>query len=159
MNIFELSTELISLEQLIIEQGGEISPELENALKIAENELQTKAVNYGHVIRKIEAETGLIENEIKRLQAMKKSRENAVERLKTIISGAMKLHGIEKIDTPLLKLSFRKSESVNITDLEQIPLYYIKIKKEADKMAIKSAIKEIDIPGAELVVNQNLQIR
>jgi hypothetical protein len=71
----------------------------------------------------------------------------------------MKLHGIEKIDTPLLKLSFKKSESVNITDLEQIPLYYIKIKKEADKTAIKSAIKEIDIPGAELVVSQNLQIR
>ena len=61
-----------------------------------------------------------------------------------------------------MKLSYRKSESVNITDIDSVPKEYIKIKTEvsADKTNIKKAIKTGQyIDGAELVTNINMQIK
>ena len=67
---------------------------------------------------------------------------------------------INKMDTELFKLSYRKSDSVNVIDLDAVPDEYKKITIAADKTAIKKAIKEgAEVAGAELVTNQNLQIR
>lgn len=54
-----------------------------------------------------------------------------------------------------IKFKLKKREgslSVDVTNLEEIPKEYIRIKKEADKKAIQKAIKEDGelVPGAEL---------
>ena len=61
-----------------------------------------------------------------------------------------------------IKCSFRKSESVNIINLDNLADKYKQTKVEVvpDKKAIKDAIKGgLEVFGAELVTNNNLQIK
>ena len=74
----------------------------------------------------------------------------------------MRVFGIEKIECPTLKISFRKSESIEITNQETLSSEYIteKTTYTADKVAIKKAIKDgVVFTGAELVLKSNIQIK
>lgn len=65
-------------------------------------------------------------------------------------------------ETAKVKLSFRHSSAVEITDEKSIPEEYMteKVARSADKKAIKDAIKQgIEIPGARVVEHNNLQIK
>lgn len=129
---------------------------------INEQELKEKAVNYGHVIASIDYEVEVINTEIKRLAALKESRSKAVDKLRSSISEAMQLYGIEKIDTPTMKLSIRKSESIEVVNEAQIPEEFMRVKttKAADKVAIKTALKNGDsIDGVVVQTNFSLQIK
>lgn len=110
----------------------------------------------------MDADIDIIDAEIKRLQAAKKQREKATEYLKDRIKHAMDLFSIEEIKTPLVKINFRKSESVEVENVNALPYAYktVKVVETADKVAIKEAIKNgADIIGCRLVANKNLQIK
>lgn len=63
-------------------------------------------------------------------------------------------------ETDMFRLSFRKSESVVVDDVEKLEEKYIVVKKQADKTAIKKAIKGGETPtGTRLIVSNNLQIK
>ena len=108
---------------------------------INQNELQEKAVNYGYVIKESENQISLIDAEIKRLQDLKKVQSNKIDRLKETVLNAMNIYGIEKINSPFLNISIRKSESVEVT--EGLPMEYMieKTTYAPDKTRIKNAIK------------------
>jgi transcription antitermination factor NusG len=159
-NIFQIQSEYILLMNQLMENGGDVTPEILEALQINQDQLTTKATNYVTVIRNLEAEADICASEIKRLQELKKVRENAANRMREAISNAMKLYEVDKIETATTKISFRKSEAVEITDETLIPHEFQKIKVEPDKTKIKAAIKEgRDVKGAEIVTNFNLQIK
>lgn len=162
MNLFQIEQQYIELADKLIELEGELTPEIEQALNITLAEFETKSIAYGHVIRKLDAECDIIDAEIKRLQSIKRSRESALERLKMRIKDAMELFGMDKVQTPTLKLSFRKSESVEVEDVNALPSMYktIKVTESPDKQLIKESLKlGKEIPGARLVTNNNLQIK
>lgn len=162
-----MKTTLFEIEQTyinIVEQlmNDEVTPQLEEALAIAEKDLQTKGIAYANVIKQIDAECDIIDAEIERLTKAKKARQNASERLKERIKQAMILFGKDEIKTPLIKLSFRKSESVIVKDVNALPNDYktIKVTEQADKLKIKEALKNGEkIEGCEIVENFNLQIK
>lgn len=161
-SIFQISTELQSVVNEIIEGGGEITPEIEQALAISEAELQTKAVKYGYAIKTLEYENKAIDEEVKRLQGLKKVRTSAIDRLKNVVSTTMQTFDIPEIDSPTMKINFRKSTSVEILDEEKIPAEFVTIKQTTTvrKVDIKKALKEGEkVAGAQLVENQNLQIK
>jgi predicted phage tail protein len=160
MNLFNIKQEYINLVNSIIDNNGELSPELSQALAINETELKEKAINYAYVIRSFEYENDIIDAEIKRLKALKEQKEKAIQKLKDTVLDAMNLYGIEKVDSPSLKLSFRKSESVEISENLDKRFMIEKITMQPDKLAIKEAIKKGEqVEGAVLVINQNLQIK
>ena len=159
-SLFQIEKEYLDIAQQLTE--GEITLELENALMINEKELQNKSVNYCFVIKQMEADCDTIDNEIKRLQGLKKVRENAAERLKKSIKNAMLIYNVEEIKTALIKINFRKSESVEIVNESQLSEEYTTTKTTTtpNKTAIKDAIKAgVDVEGAVLVINQNIQIK
>lgn len=161
-NIFQIKNEYAHLINQVIECEGELSPELSQALAINEQELKEKAVNYGFAIRMFEYDNDSIDAEIKRLQELKKRNSNKVEWLKKTIEDAMQHFSIEKVESPTLKLSFRKSESIKIINEAQIPdeLMTIKTTKTPNKIAIKEAIKRgEEVEGAIVDINYNLQIK
>jgi hypothetical protein len=119
MNLFNIQQQYLSLAHQLSE--GEVTPELEQELIINQEQLQDKAVNYGYVIKQLGHEVNAVDIEIKRLHDIKKRNEKAIERMETAISNAMQLYGIEKVDSSFLKLSFRKSESVEIVNDAQKP--------------------------------------
>ena len=160
--LYQIEQEYQQIAEQIIESGGELTEGMENALIINREELQEKATNYAYVIKDIENDIEGVEREIKRLQALKKAREGAKERLSQAISGAMELYGVEKIELPCLKLSFLKSESVEITDESLIPEFLKEkvVTEKISKVELKKILKSgTDVNGAKLVVHANLQIK
>jgi hypothetical protein len=159
-SMYQIQTEYQQIADALT--TGELTPELEQALAIAEHELEVKSVNYSFVIKDINDEISIINAEIDRLKDLKKVRENALERLKNNISNAMQLFQVDEIKTPLIKINFRKSESVEIDNMALLDAKFLneKITITPDKMAIKEAIKNgEDVNGARLVINNNIQIK
>ena len=67
-----------------------------------------------------------------------------------------------KFETPKVKLSYRKSDSVEVSDINLLPKEYVKEKVElsADKTALKKDIKSgKEINGAKIVTNLNMQVK
>ena len=162
MNLFNIQHEYLLLINQIIENGGEVTPQQELNLQITREQLQDKGTNYAFVIKKLDAECDIIDTEIKRLSELKKVRQNACERLKSNISHAMQIFEVDKIESPLIKLSFRKSQSVNVANVNSLPSEFktIKVTESADKMKIKQALLNGEvIEGCEIINSQNLQIK
>ena len=159
-SLFLIEKEFNDIAQQLIDNGGELTPELETSLTFNRNEFENKAQNYGMVIRSIDAEVNAIETEIKRLTELKKAREKSQDKLKERIAEAMINFGIEKIDSTFIKLSFRKSESVEVSDAVDKEYLIEKITHSPDKIKIKDAIKSgVDVVGAKLIIKHNLQIK
>lgn len=160
MNLYQITEESRYLALLL--ETEELTPELEAELVINQEQLMTKAVNYAKVIANYQGESDAIDQEIKRLKAMKESTDKKVEWMKEAVRKAMLVAGIEKIDSPIFKLSLRRSEAVEVEVPEALPIDW-QVKKvaiSADKVAIKKAIKEgYEITGARLVENFSLQIK
>ncbi len=117
-------------------------------------------------ILKLESEAEQAAAEIKRIQALKKAKENTVARLRDTLLAALMVFteedskGISRYETPLAKLSTRKSQSVEILDDTVIPDEFWVIKKEVSKSTISQSIKDgLQVPGAQLKENISLSLR
>jgi uncharacterized protein YktB (UPF0637 family) len=159
-SLFNITAEALQLASALEE--GEITAELETSLVINQEELQQKAINYAYVIKTVEYDISAIDEELKRLQAVKKAKNNVIERMKESVVNAMGIYCMEKISSPTMNLSLRRSESVEVDLTEALPDDF-KITKTTvtpDKVAIKQAIKQGEnITGATLKVNYSLQIK
>lgn len=160
MNLYEITRETLELASLL--ETEELTPELEQMLVINQEKMEVKVNNYAKVIANIQSDSDAIDQEIKRLKAMKESKERAITRLKDAVREAMLVSTIDKIESPLFKLSLRRSESVEVDIVEALPSQFVNIKNvvTADKIAIKEAIKRGEnITGARIIENFNLQIK
>lgn len=162
LTIYQIEQSYNQLAEELIENGGELTPSLEEQLAITEEQLQNKSVAYSFVIKQMDADIDTIDAEIKRLQGLKKQREKASEYLKDRIKHAMDTFQIEEIKTPLVKINFRKSETVEVEDVNQLPAAFkvVKVTEQADKVAIKVAIKDgFEVTGCRIETHRNLQIK
>lgn len=162
LSLYQIEQEYLQLAEILISNGGETTEELETALAINKENLETKATNYGFVCKELDAHNAIIKGEIDRLKALMTAREKTADKLRSNISAAMQLYGFEKIESPVMKLSFRKSETVEFDDSAAIPAKFIteKVTESIDKTAIKAAIKSGEaVPGAYIKEHQNLQIK
>jgi len=158
--LYHIERELNELNEILVNSGGELTPEIEKRLAISQEELQIKATNYGFVIKQNQAESDAIETEIKRLKYIKDSLDSTNEKLKETISFAMQSYGLTEVKTTTLKLSFRNSESVDIQDESLLDAKYFSYKPTIDKTSIKNDIKAgILVEGATIISKQNLQIK
>ena len=124
-----------------------------------ETEYETKVENYIKVMKNLEADVEARKNEIKRLTELNKADERKKEHLKDTLSASMSLTGHERVDTPLFKVSFRKSQAVEV-DETVLPEAYKIATWEADKKRLKEDLKKgLEIIGASLVERKNLSIR
>jgi hypothetical protein len=160
-SLYHISTEAMDIVSALEETEGELNPNIESALRINQNELQEKAINYAYAIKTVSNDVDAISEEIKRLQALKKAKENVVQRLKDTVVNAMQIYGIEKVETPTLKLSIRRSEAVEVDENFHEDIYMVKkVTYTPDKTRLKEAIKRGEnIEGARIIENYNLQIK
>jgi len=161
-SLFQISNDMQLIVNELIANGGELTDELQDQLQITESQMKQKASGYAQVIRAMKYDNDVVDAEIKRLQAIKKVRKNTTERLENALSDAMQQFELDVIDTPTTKISFRSSQSVEITDENAIDKQFKTqiITTKIDKMEIKRAIKGgATVDGAELITNKNLQIK
>lgn len=137
--LYDIKNEYLELVNEIEELEGELTPELEYKLKINQSELSNKTIAYHSVILSKEAFNTTIDNEIKRLQGLKKQNNNVIDRLKNSLVSAIELYGDITIGTKTFTL--RKSERVEVEDVNQLPKEFKKVTEQANKVALKKALK------------------
>lgn len=160
--LYGITSELNAILAQLEELGGEITPELEQALAINEEQFVQKAEDYGHAILNLKAMATAAKAEKDRLAALQKFYENAQKRLTDALSTAMQVFGQDKVENATMRLSLRHSTATEVDDLDQLPAEYktTKVEVVADKTAIKNAIQSGEaVPGAHLVENVSLQIK
>jgi len=161
-SIYQIENEYQLLINQIIESEGEITPQQELNLQIAKEQLQSKGINYAYVIKQIRDRIEARKNYIDKLKRDNEIDDNLEERLKNILLYAMHTFEVDKIENPFIKISFRKSQSVEVDDVNSLPSEYktIKVTEQADKMKIKQALQNGEqIQGCSIITNTNLQIK
>lgn len=135
---------------------------IESGLEITQDNFKDKATNYVKFIRSEEAGLSAIDEEIKRLTALKKSKVSKIDNLEARLSNSMQSIGFDKFDLGLFKLSFRKSTSVEVIDVNQLPEGFKRVKTtiDPDKVAIKKAIEAgQEVSGVTIKNSVSLQIK
>ena len=160
-SLYQITTEQAELFNQIDELDGELTPELEEALKINAENFESKARSYIWMIKKLEADNITINEEMNRLERIEKRNNKLIDRLKESMKMALEIFWeSKKIDT--FTLSLRKSKSVEIIDADVIPESFrvIKTSETINKTEIKKAIESgVTVPGATIKENNNLQIK
>ena len=162
-SLYQITKEQSELFDFILEAEGEITPDVEESLKINAENFETKARSYIWMIKKLESENVTISNELERMKRIEKRNDKLIDRLKESMKMALEIFGeSKKIDT--FTLSLRKSKSVEIIDAELVPEKFkvtetvitTKIPKDEIKKAIDSGE---EVPGAKIVTNKTIQIK
>lgn len=160
LTLYTITSEQLRINELLEESGGELTPEIEEALILNEENFLTKSEGYIESIARYKALAEAADVRIKEMQRIKKTAENIEKRLKERLQHAMVVMGHDKVDVGLRKLSLRSSTAVAITNEDAIPAEYIIVETKVDKMKIKEALKNgVVIEGAELQTNKSIQIR
>lgn len=124
-----------------------------------QTDYEEKVENYIKVIKNIESDVEARKAEIKRLTELNKADEKKKDHLKETLSTSMALTGHERVDTQLFKVSFRKSQAVEV-DETVLPEAYKVATWKPDKKRLKEDLKNgLEIIGASLVERKNLSIR
>jgi len=167
MNLYQITQEFLELASMIEDAGGEVNDAILEELAISRENFSHKAEGYARLILKWESEIEAAAAEVKRIQALKKAKENSVARLKETLLWALQAFGqedaksgIKRYDTALFKLSTRRSQAVEITDELSLPDDCFVIKREVSKTAIKKLLEEgAQLDGAGMKENVSLQIK
>lgn len=169
LSLFDISTEFYALKDLIdndlevneetgeVADNSELLKELFDGLKLT---LEDKFDNCQRYCLALDGEADILDKEIKRLSLKKQALSNKKDRLKNLMLNAMNVSGLSKFKTSLYSFNIKNSESLEIESIDDIPREYLRIKKEADKIAIKKAIKDgLVIDGCKIVENKSLGVR
>lgn len=162
----------------IIEQGFVEDPETGEIifcgedLEKLEEAFDKKINNIAGYIKYSEAKVEAFKSRKKDIDALIKLYTNKAEGLSKFLKEYMMAHDKEKLDTDDHKISFRKSKSSNISNIEALMEWinksqerkdsYLKFKEpEINKDALKKYVisEEVDIPGFEIIENKSLQIK
>ena len=165
MTLYEINESIkavldaMSLEQ---DENGEIDDSYIFELDRLQEQRDEKLEAIGCYIKNLDAECKALKDEEDALKARRGAKEKKLERLEEYVKNNLLENGDTKKEFPRVCFSFRKSTQVSIKDERMIPFEYgenvteFKINKKAIKQAIQDG-KEV--PGAELVTYQNLQIK
>lgn len=161
MSLYELTSDLKELQEIdFTEAEAEQVDEIKAAIK---EQIETKGTGIIAVVRNLEADTEAIKTEIKRLQDLKKSKENRIENLKKYTKDCLEEADIKKVSTALGNISIRKLPgSVEVVEVDSIPKEYKKevVTVTVDKKSILADLKEgVVVPGVTLKTGTSLLIK
>ena len=161
MKLYEIN-KVISQVAEMTDEDGCITEEWLALLNTAELTLTEKADNIWVLLQEKDNTIDNLKKEIERLSNWIKKETKQKEQLKDYLAFHIKELSPEGIQGEKFRFSFRKSESIEIINEEEIDNQFKKEKTtiSVDKTAIKTAIKNwLEVKGAELKVNSNLQIK
>lgn len=176
MTLYDIDERLTLLESEYVDSlTGEIIQTEEEFSKLFDEiqmDIHTKISDTACFIKNLQSDCDALKAEEQRLNQRRKVKESLIERLQNNIDGYIKnrLNNPEdtesinkwKLENPRVKISYRKSDVVEITDEASIPKEYLteKIEIKPNKTEIKKAIKNgVDVKGATVVTNLNMQIK
>ena len=169
MKLYEISEMYQSFLDAV--ENGEFTDAdaIADTLESLDATFNDKADAVACIIKSLDAEAAAIKAEAATLTERAKAKANRAEWLRGYLYNNMLRMGLTKVETPRVKLWFRKSEAVEIPDemafIEQLQAEgndtYLTYKAPTiNKTAVKAAMKNgIEFIGAVLVERQNLQVK
>lgn len=152
MNLYEIDEQILSCVDL--DTGEVIDEEMLDQLAM---ERDRKLENIACWVKNLKAEISAFKEEEKNLKNRREVLEHKQERLSNYLQKY--LNG-SKFETAKCKISYRKSEKVEVSDLDSIPEEFLKVTVEPKKSDIKQALKNGEtIEGATLVQTQSMTIK
>lgn len=159
-SLYELSQNYQALQLMLDNAEPEELEALIDTLDAIEDSIEVKAENIIKYFKNLESDAEACKAESKRLSTKAKALETKAERLKDYLNREMTAMKLNKLKAGVFTLSYRKSEALAIDDEQAISDEYKKVSYTLDKVAIKKALKDkIEVAGARLIENRNLQIR
>lgn len=166
--LYELTAEYQKLLDIALE-SDEIDDETFEHIQKIDGAIEKKIENIACVIKELENNTGIVNNEIDRLSERATRYYKNLKVLKSYVVNTMEQVGKKKIETPTMTVGVRKSESTEIDnefieEAKEKNLYklmrIVPERVEADKTAIKEYIKQGNkLEHAKIVEKKNLSIR
>lgn len=152
MNLYEIHHEIMSCWD---EETGEVlDVQKFDAMQMA---LEDKLEGIGCYIKNLEAEAAALKTEEQAFAARRKRAENKAASLKNYLAGY--LQGCP-FETLRVKVSFRKSESLEVAEGAVVPEEFLKYTVAVDKTELKKAVKSgLVLDGVQLVQKNNIQIK
>ena len=153
MKLYEIDSAILDCVDV---ETGEIFDE--DKFEELSLERDAKIENICLWIKNLKAEAEALKAEKDAFAQRQKVAENRMESLKRYISSY--LDGT-KFESAKVKVTFRKSESLEISEDAIVPDEYLRFKEpEVNKTELKKAIKSgVEVPGVALVTNNNIQIK
>lgn len=163
MPLYEYGIELREIEDEIVDNDGELTPELEARLNAMTGAFADKAERLACVIRALGSRAKMASVEIDRLRRLGTARSNTAARLKAYLMSCMEQADIPRIETPLFKIAIQASPpSVAFDgDLADLPFSMKRTTTVIDKKAALAADKagERLPPGVKIEHKHHLSIR
>lgn len=158
MKIYDIQREIEEILTYCVDENGELTEEAFSRIlelnQLEEIKIDNLISFYKSKIARAEA----LNQERKTLEKREKVELNTAERLKIFLTSC--LNG-RKFENERHKVTYRKSESVEIMSEEDIPLEFLEAQApKINKMKIKEALKKGEsVVGAFLLEKSNLQIK
>lgn len=148
MTLYEIKEDFQRLFQTAEEE--EITDEvLKDTLESLQYDLEDKADQYAKIIKELEGQAKVIDDERQRLDEKKRTITNNITRMKTALKDAMKVADKKKIKTDLFTFSVRKASNRSVEITGEVPKEYLKA-PEPNTMAIKELLKTQKVEWAYL---------
>ena len=169
MKLYELTSEYQTLLNMFDEDSEVPSEAITDTLESISAEIEVKADNIACLLKDIEGDINKIKVEEDRLAERRKKKQAAYDRLKEYLAAELLKSGQTSIETSRNKITFRKSESVELAVDESTFIEWAEgfrddlltyNRPKPNKTAIKAAIKGgAEIFGAQIIEKQNIQIK
>lgn len=166
MTLYEINKQIEGAIDALLasvdEETGEVNEDAKQALEQLQADRAEKLDNIGAFIKNLTVEVEALKEEAKALKERAEQKERKIQRLKNYVEYNLLAAGESGFESTRVKFSFRKSVKVEIRDAAIIPKKFLtkKVTFDPDKNAIKAVLMDgKKVKGAELVTNQNLQIK
>lgn len=159
MKLFELTQSY----QQVLEIAEQLDAEtLKDTLDSINDAVEQKVENTAFVVKQLEANVSVIDEEIKRLQAMKGTQTNNIKSLKLYLQESMEKVGLDKVQGKLIKIAIQNNpQSVEVLNENVIPKnYFVEQNPKLDKKALLADLKGgVQVEGVEIKQTRSLRIR
>lgn len=170
MKLYQITQRYQNVTDLI--QDAETFEQVKDTLDALDEDLKDKLDSIGRIRLNYLAEAQMLKEEADRLKERADRAKREAEKLEQYVEYVMNQSKMDKIDTPLFKFSFRKSTSLVVTDISQLPEHFLQPQPpKADVAGLKKHLKQVyeekglevpeDLPelGVQFVHKRNLQIK
>lgn len=138
MALYEITSELSQVTDLLVESGGELTPEIEEALDALEGALEEKVERTVHVIRTLEGQAEAARVEADRLKDLQRTRSKAADRLKDYLQAQLRMANVKKIeaDTCVVRRQRNGRPSISyVGKMEELPEAFRAVRIRGGKLA------------------------
>lgn len=158
--LYELTGQYLELLEIAEEEGD--ATVVIDTLEAIEGEIEDKADGYAKVLKELTGKINMLDDEIERLQGMKKVIKNNMDRIKNSLEKSMVVTGKKKFKTALFSFGIQKNPAaVSVLKESDVPEQFWKPQNPVlDKKGLLAYLKENgDTEYAVITQSESLRIR